>query len=165
VSDTQPAPTVDVPEATPDSVAALLRARTKDSNGQELGHWTQDTRPTLEQVEEQLDMARTLTELDVGVIPDTCRKGAEAVIAFHAALLIEKSYWPEQVQSERSAYQQLSDEYERYRQALVACVQGNQPGAAGPEGWRVYDVCTPARPCGAGDWPFDWWQRNLDQVP
>jgi len=147
------------PEATPDSVAALLRARTKDSTGTEVGHWTDDTRPTLAQVEEQLDMARTLIELDVGTtIPDACAKGLEAVVAFHAALLIEKSYWPEQVQSERSAYQQLNDEYQQYRLALVSCVQGNQPGGAG----GVYDLDVSGGQCA---WPFDWWQRDLDQVP
>jgi hypothetical protein len=33
---------------TPTDVARLLRARTTDSNGTELGDWSEDTRPTAE---------------------------------------------------------------------------------------------------------------------
>lgn len=155
-----------VADATPQDVAALLRARTKDSSGRELGEWTDETRPTLEQVTEQIEIAKTLVELDVGRIPDACSLGASKVIALLASLLVEQAYWPEQVQSERSPYDKLLALFERYRQGLVACVAGNQPGGDGGEAsWQVYDVCTPYQPCGAGDWPPDWWQRNLDQVP
>jgi hypothetical protein len=153
-----------VVEATPQDVAALLRARTKDSHGAELGTWTDDTRPTTAQVQEQIDIARTLVRLDVGGIPDACQEGGEAVVALLASLLVEQSYWPEQVQSERSAYDRLLALYEQARLGLVACVAGNQPGGEGTASWRAYDVCTPLQPCG-GDWPWDWWQRNLDQVP
>jgi len=165
VSEDAQQPTVTVVEATPQDVAALLRARTKDAAGRELGTWTDETRPTETQVQEQIEIARTLTRLDVGAIPDACAEGGEAVVALLASLLVEQAYWPEQVQSERSAYDKLLALYERARLGLVACVQGNQPGAAGPESWRAYDVCTPARPCGCDAWPFDWWQRNLEQVP
>ena len=158
-----------VVEATPDDVAALLRARTKDQVGNEVGSFLPaadtgpQTRPTAEQVQEQIDIARSLTRLDVGAIPDPCAEGGEAVVALLAALLVEQSYWPEQVQSERSAYDRLLALYQQARLGLVACVQGNQPGGTDtPAGWRVYDLDI------TGDtslWPFDWWQRNLDQTP
>ncbi len=161
---------VELVEATPDDVAALLRARTKDQLGNEVGRFLPasdtagdpQTRPTAEQVQEQIDIARSLTRLDVGLIPDGCMEGGETVVALLAALLVEQGYWPEQVQSERSAYDRLLALYQQARLGLVACVQGNQPGAGGPEQWRVYDVDISGGQCAL---PFDWWQRNLDQVP
>jgi hypothetical protein len=43
--------------ATPEDVAALLRSRTKDDAGRELGAWTDATRPTLVDVEQLIALA------------------------------------------------------------------------------------------------------------
>jgi hypothetical protein len=45
------------PLPTPDDVAALLRARTKDADGHELGVFTDTTRPTADQVDELIALA------------------------------------------------------------------------------------------------------------
>jgi hypothetical protein len=104
--------------ATPDDVAALLRARTQDSTDVEVGAWTADTRPTLDEVERLLAMAQSIVlgqtgplnpEVLVCVTADDIMTQAATCVALLAAMLIELSYFPEQVQSTRSAYDQYRD--------------------------------------------------------
>lgn len=145
-----------VVEASPDDVAAILRARTKDSNSTELGVFTADTRPTYEQVDQQIQIARALTRNGLGDIPDQCVEGAEATIALLASLLCEASYFPEQVQTGRSPYDQLRLLYDQARTSLVQCVLAHQPGRNG--GAYQLDLAG-----GEECRPVDWWQRNLDR--
>jgi hypothetical protein len=104
--------------ATPDDVAALLRARTQDNTDEELGEWTDNTRPTLSEVERLLAMAQSaitgrtgpLTpEVLVCSTADDIMTQAATTVALLAAMLVELSYFPEQVQSSRSAYEQYRD--------------------------------------------------------
>ena len=145
-------PSVD-PEATPDDVAALLTARTKDAQGRELGRFTEETRPTADQVQTRIDIARTLVR--VGPIPDACLEGAEATVALLAAMLTEAAFWPEQTQSNQSTYERLRELYVEAREGVLACV-------ALKTGATAYDLDT------SGDWgrpwPDDWWQRDLDNT-
>jgi hypothetical protein len=99
-------------------VAALLRARTQDDTDQELGVWTEDTRPTLAEVERLLAMAQSailgrtgpLTpEVLVCSTADDIMTQAATTVALLASMLVELSYFPEQVQSSRSAYEQYKD--------------------------------------------------------
>lgn len=155
----QPVTEVVVPEATPDDVAALLRARTKDEHGNELGEWTTSTRPTLEQVQEQIEIARSLVRGGVGEVPDACLEAAEAAVALLAACLCELSYFPEQVRSDRSPYDQLWALFQRAETGLTECVTVHRPdGSAG----GVYELDLSG---GRFVWPFDWWQRNLEVAP
>lgn len=104
-----------------DDVALLLRARTKDSNGNEVGTFDDDTRPTAEQVEEQIDAAVSLVGMRLpptDQLPDSLQSAVATLVAYRAALRIEKSYFPEQVRSERSAYAELLEEYRDDLQAL-----------------------------------------------
>lgn len=152
--------------ATPQTVAAILRARTKDSAGSEVGEWTDETRPTLEQVQETIAIAETVMAAHVGHPVAACQDMFAIAVCFEAACIIEKGYWPEQVESGRSQYEQLRAETDALIQGVKDCQQGNLPDGDGSEAsWRVYDVCTPAQPCSVGCWPYDWWQRDLDQVP
>jgi hypothetical protein len=94
--------------ATPYSVATLLRARTKDSNGNELGYWSEDTRPTLNEVLEYIRMACGELLLCTGAwLPPQMWLMSEHVIALKAALLIELAYWPEQIETDQSPYLEL----------------------------------------------------------
>lgn len=91
-------------------IGALLRARTKDSFGNELGTFTDDTRPTDEQVLRLIKLA----EGDVAVqlpddLPEEYYQELHALIALKAAMLVELTHFPEQVRTGRSAYA----EYER----------------------------------------------------
>lgn len=104
--------------ATPDDVAALLRARTQDDTDVEVGHWTDTTRPTQAEVERLLAMAQAIVlgqtgpltpEVLVCVSVDDIMTQAATVVALLAAMLVELSYFPEQVQSTRSAYEQYRD--------------------------------------------------------
>lgn len=105
-----------------DDVAQLLRARTKDSFGNESGTFTAETRPTAMQVDGHITTAMALVctrlppldEIAVDLLP-----AVAGVVAYRAALRVEKSYFPEQVRSDRSAYEQLRDEYLDDLAALV----------------------------------------------
>ncbi len=117
---------------TVDQVAVLLRARTKDEFGVEVGTFDSSTRPTAEQAEEQIDAA---CRLIAARIPPLDKLSAEVqdtvaeVVAYRAALRIEKSYFPEQVQTGRSAYEQLHQEYLEEVQALMdALAKGTEEG-------------------------------------
>jgi len=152
-------------DATPANVAALLRARTKDQGGRELGEWTDETRPTLTQVEETIALADATVGAKVGAPVEACAGGFAVAVIYEAACLIEKSYYPEQVESGRSHYDQLRAEADTVLQGVRDCQAGNLPdGEASERTWQVYDVCTPPAPfCGASSWPVDWWQRDLEQ--
>lgn len=137
-----------------DDVAALLRARTKDSNGVELGTFTPNTRPTDTQVETHIDAAVALvgTRLPpIDEIASDLLAAVASVVAYRAALRIEKSYFPEQVRSDRSAYEQLREEYLDDLAALVdaASAGGSEfietsEIAMIPVGsWTSIDACVP----------------------
>ena len=151
-------------DATPANVAALLRARTKDSGGAEVGQWTDETRPTATQVDEAIALATRTVAAKVGTPVDACADAFAVAVEHEAACIIEKSYWPEQVESGRSHYDQLRVEADAVLEGVRSCQAGNLPdGEGGERTWQVYDVCTPPAPfCGASDWPADWWQRDLE---
>lgn len=80
-------------------VAALLRARTRDSDGNELGTFTDDgeTRPTAADVQTLIDHAVADVEGNiVGVLPARMYVTARMLAALGAALLVEGSYFAEQ---------------------------------------------------------------------
>lgn len=113
-------------------VGAILRARTKDLTGVELGDFTTDTRPTGDEVLRLIDMAYAEVVGNVGAnLYEPCASSAMTLIAVRAAMWIELSYWPEQVRSDRSAYTELAAQWTSAIPALIACVAGNLPGADG----------------------------------
>jgi hypothetical protein len=149
--------------ATPANVAALLRARTKDAGGNELGAWTPETRPSLAQVQETLDLAAAVVTARVGEPVEACTSSFAVAVVFEAACMIEKSYFPEQVESGRSQYDQLRAETDALLEGVRECQAGNLPDGTDTErSWQVYDVCTPPANCSADAWPTDWWQRDLE---
>lgn len=93
-------------------VGAVLRARTKDVNGNEVGTFTPETRPTL--VEVDLLIARALGRVSTRFgddLPEERHDDARSLAAIYTAMLIELSYFPEQVATGRSPYNQLRDLY------------------------------------------------------
>jgi len=116
---------------TVEQVARWIRARTKDDNGNEIGTFDDTTRPTDVQVEEQIDVSATL----IGTrLPSLDKLSAEtleavaAVVSLDAACAIEKGYWPEQVQDNRSAYEFLKTERD---EELAALEEAANEDAAG----------------------------------
>lgn len=102
---------------TVDAVGALLRARTKDTNGRELGTFTPATRPTELQVIELRDQAvADLADVihsddpnNPTPIPPRLYGSASRVAALETAMAIELGYYPEQVATGRSPYAQLKE--------------------------------------------------------
>jgi len=142
---------------TVDDVALLIRARTKDSMGNEVGTFDDETRPTADQVEEQIDAAVALVGMRLPApenLPDNLMPAVASVVAYRAALRVEKSYFPEQVRSDRSAYDQLLAEYTTDLEALVEAAYGGTDAGGGdiamiPVGsWTSIDACVP---CGDVD--------------
>jgi hypothetical protein len=148
-----------------DDVAGLLRARTKDSEGHELGTFTADTRPTDVEAQAQIDAAVGLMAThipDPAFLPQAYWPAVRELTAYRAAMRIEKSYFPEQVRSDRSAYEQLRQEYIDDLQALTDALAGatdpDDPGYGSP-GHRAHSEWTPtflyASQYGLPVW--DWW--------
>jgi hypothetical protein len=97
--------------ATPGMVAAVLRARTRDANGDEVGEWTTKTRPTLAEVQDLIVVAQEQVASEIGAseIPANAVAAARQAIVMRTALLIEGSYFPEQIGSGDSPFLQLRD--------------------------------------------------------
>jgi hypothetical protein len=125
--------TLDPLSPTVDDVAALIRARTKDSNGAEIGTFNDDTRPTAAQAQEAITHAVRLLHSAVGAVGPGCTDLAQMVAAYGAAAEIELSYYPEQARKEMSPYSYLLSQYEQYLQGLVSCIEGNLPSTPDPD--------------------------------
>jgi hypothetical protein len=118
-------------------VAALLRARTKDLAGVELGDFTANTRPTGDEVLRLIAMSWSEVTGQSGVnLADRCAGIACSLIAIRAAMWVELSYFPEQVRSDRSVYQELADQYTAGLPGLTSCVEQNLSGDGGTGGYR-----------------------------
>lgn len=111
-------------------VAALLRARTKDVNGVEIGTFNDDTRPTSSQTITLIDEAVADIQARMGLSPppELARAGKSAA-AMLTACMIELSYFPEQVQSNRSAFQEYWELLQNKITALQEAARGQEPGA------------------------------------
>jgi hypothetical protein len=76
-------------------VALLIRARTKDADGREVGTFTDETRPTDEQVEEHISAAVALLSPRWPIaIDDSYYLAVQRLTAYRAAMQIEKSVFP-----------------------------------------------------------------------
>ena len=109
------------PEAWPtsDEVAVLLRARTKDTDGRELGRFTDDTRPTGEQVGELIATAAQQVAGELSADVPVVLLGAFTVcVKLYTVCLIEQGYFGEQVDAGRSARDYFWQMYERAILAL-----------------------------------------------
>lgn len=111
-------------------VGALLRARTVDSNGSELGTFTADTRPTDTQAAGLIQTAVGEVSARAGAdIPQIYQGLARTASTYRAASLVEISYFPEQVTSGRSPYDQLHTLFlETLESLLKALTSGSDPG-------------------------------------
>lgn len=113
-------------------VGAQLRSRTKDRNGNELGTFTSETRPTDTQVAVLARSATGRVEDAVGMtIPAGMEDRARDVAALGTALLVELAYYPEQVATGRSPYTELKTLYDEDLGRLTAAASAaGDPDAA-----------------------------------
>jgi hypothetical protein len=115
-------------------VGALLRARTKDTAGNEVGTFNEDTRPTGAQVETLITQAQAdlVAELGSDDVSPRYLESAKRLVIIGAAMNVELSYFPEQVGTGRSPYDQLSDLYERRLKSFMSHDVLGADAEAGP---------------------------------
>lgn len=105
----EPAPPVWTPSVA--EVSALERART-NVMCTERGIFDADTRPTATEVAQLITLAVADVQTAVGItIPDTCSTDARRLAAVRAAAKVESSFFPNEIDSDRSAYRQYTAEY------------------------------------------------------
>lgn len=135
-------PTQDPTHPNANEVARLLRARTKDTAGKEVGDFTEDTRPTWSEVDDLIDTAEGDVLAQTGsLLSDIDTRAARALVALRAAMLVELSYFPEQVRSDRSAYVEYKRLYDDGLAALLASIaEGGGEAGKGGEGFTYHSL-------------------------
>lgn len=117
-------------------VASLLRARTKVKGGKELGTFSFATRPTSLEVDELIDEAMDEV-LGKVVEPEEPGSGYErrirGAVRLYTAILIEGSYFPEQVKSGQSVAQTYQALYSSRIKALIAESKTGKPEGEGDD--------------------------------
>lgn len=100
-------------------VADLIRERTSDTNSDEVGTFTPNTRPTNEGVERIITDTLPDTYDIVGADPSTAVSiGARRLAALSAAMQTELTYFGSQVAAGRSPYKELKELYNERLAAL-----------------------------------------------
>lgn len=111
---------------TVDDVGALLRARTTDDSDDELGTFSSVTRPTDTQVEALILTAAGHVASRVGSSSNLCEEGlteqATGLAALYAAMLVELSYFPEQVGGNKSPYDKYKELFDDGIESLTDAV-------------------------------------------
>jgi hypothetical protein len=90
------------------AMGTFMRARTKDSMGNEIGTFNTNTRPTGQQVAELIQDAKDVVISKLGgaaAVTDTSAEMFRELIKYWVAMEIELGYFPEQVATGRSPYQ------------------------------------------------------------
>lgn len=140
-------------------VGSILRARTKDKYGSELGTFDDTTRPTGDQVSDLIDLAIGDTAAAIGQnVPSVLWEPATMLVAMNAANLIQASYWPEQVEDNSTIFDFWTAWYDnalkRLALAVIAENEGEDEGADGTADlplWGDGDAL-PRSP--GGEWEF-----------
>jgi hypothetical protein len=147
----------------PEDVARLLRARTKTDEGEELGWWSDETRPTEDEVIELIataagDLFAAVDQLTPGY--EDPHLSARSLCARRAAMLIELSYFPEQVTTAQSPYSEYRQQWDDGVAALIGAL------AAPPAGGPTYSVFTaPATLLAFERWAPEWWDQTVVNLP
>lgn len=128
-----------------DQVAAMLRARTRDETGRELGEFTDDgrTRPSRTEVEAIIGFVVGEIEGHVGRdLPEPVHEQARNVAVLGAAARVELSYWPEQIADQRSAGDAFREMYDAALPRLAEAVKSyrRSSSAGGGQGLGVMVV-------------------------
>ncbi len=111
-------------------VGALLFARTKEEMTR-VGTFTENTQPTEEQVSGLIERARGRVSMAAGSISDDFFDQAKELTALYTAMLIERSYFPEEIGDTGSLYQELKADFETGLAALIAASIDDTPGVKG----------------------------------
>ena len=108
-------------------LGAMLRGRTKDNFGNEVGTFNADTRPTASQVAALITLAAAdVTAKVAHPIVDPYGDAARSAIALRAAMLIEVSYFPEETESRDSAFGRFERQYRTAVDELGAALRARE---------------------------------------
>lgn len=125
-----------------EDVGALLRARTQDSHDDEIGTFNDETRPTDEEAQRIIEQAGSIVYSRIGSVEEevlTCsgaediRTQAKYMVSLLAAMLIELSYFPEQVKSDRSAYEHYRELWNEQMTSLTDAAAECRSGEITPD--------------------------------
>lgn len=130
----------DVPSAPPGitptlaEVGSLLRTRTRNSGGTELGTFTDDTRPTGSEVQNLIFSSVSEVQDSIGTadVPPQVEQAVKNTIILYTAMQIELTYFPEQVGSGKSPYNEYKGLYDERLPRLVKAVERAEAGDTGP---------------------------------
>lgn len=132
-----------------EDVGSILRSRTKDAQGNELGTFSSETRPTASQVNRIIrDVVSHLATRFGNTLTADQQEAAQHVAKLGAAMMIEISFYPEQIQSGRSPYEHLRLLYRDARTELEQALEDigvdvMGTGVGHPE-WSSWGESTPA---------------------
>jgi hypothetical protein len=92
-------------------VAALVPSRAKGQYGR-LTTFDETTQPTADQVQTVIDRCYSKIFGKVGTPPDALVEDAKEIVTLRAAMLVELTFFGDQIRADRSPYQELKDLYE-----------------------------------------------------
>jgi len=116
-------------------VALKILSRTRDSKGNQLGTFTDDTVPTATDCAAIIGQAALDVSKVLGTnIPEELQDDVGNLIALKAACQVEMSYYSEQVNTGRSIYPQLDKEYETELPLISKQIQQVLSGGDGTTG-------------------------------
>jgi hypothetical protein len=127
---------------TVDDIGALLRARTQNKSDDEIGTFDDETRPTKDEVDKIIGQAASVVYGRIGSVEDdvlTCssaddiRNQAKYLASLLAAMLVELSYFPEQVKSDRSAYEYYKEMWDDQMPMLIDAAAECRGGEVVPD--------------------------------
>lgn len=105
-------------------VAALLRQRTVNDYSNEVGTFDATTRPTALQVQVTLNQAAALVSSILGAdLAPSVHDAARYLVTLRAAMLVELSYFNEQIRPDKSAYNELKALWETDSKAIIEAVR------------------------------------------
>jgi hypothetical protein len=125
-------------------VAGYIRSRTKTQGGAEAGtfnpaiNWTDGsgtgTRPNAEQVSLEIEKSTGFLSATFGADVDDQYWGALGTLAaLRAAMIVELTYFQEQVNSGRSTYPQLKELYDELYASLLSAMGLDDDGDGQPD--------------------------------
>lgn len=140
-------------------VASIIRARTKDKYGSELGTFNADTRPTGDQVTDLIDLALGMASAAIGQsVPSILWEPVSGLVAVNAASLIQASYWPEQVQNNTTLFDFWNNWYNEGIKAMALAVraenEGDDEGADGTANLPVWGDGDALPRAESAEWAF-----------
>lgn len=134
-------------------VARHIRARTRTDGSKIKGTFDEETTPTGKEAEDIIDSNAEFLEGEAFPCDDKPKleKQFTEVVALAAAMEIESTYWPEQVGTERSNYDQLEKRYLERKKSYLEGV-GEQCEGANPteDGGGAHQLAQGSFPDAAG---------------